>query len=85
MDNNLKFKLELTGILVRDENDHGYTAFFAELPEAVAEGDTELEAQQNLFEALKSILAVKKSESFHDLSDQHNPNYIEKSFELEIA
>ena len=81
--NDLKPKLSLTGILVEEEGS-GFTAFFAEFPEAVAEGDTEEEAQKNLFEALSNILEIKKGEGLGEqLLGGHR--FIEKSFNLQVS
>jgi predicted RNase H-like HicB family nuclease len=75
-----KTKLSLTGIFVQDKLDNGFTAFFAEFPEAVAEGDDQKEAEQNLFNSLITILDVKKEQQ------QFVGNgYTTKSFDLEIA
>jgi predicted RNase H-like HicB family nuclease len=78
----LKPKLSLTGILVEDENEKGFTAFLAEFPEAVAEGETEDEAKKNLFEALVSYLEHKKEESGNQIP---KGNFNFKSFDLELA
>lgn len=39
---------KLTAVLVKDWNVGGYTSYFVEYPEAIAEGDTEEEAIINL-------------------------------------
>lgn len=83
---NIKTKVSLTAIFVQDSNDNGFTGFFAEFPEAIAEGDTEEEVQKNLFEALSIMLKFNKEE----LEEQRalNPaqkNVIERTFELELA
>jgi predicted RNase H-like HicB family nuclease len=81
-----KTKVSLTAIFIKDPNDKGFTGFFAEFPEAVAEGNTEEEVQKNLFEALSIMLKFNKEE----LEEQRalNPNQaavIERTFELELA
>jgi len=62
MTTNIKPTVSLTGVLIQDANGGGFTAFFAEFPEAVAEGETESEVQKNLFEALSNVLEVKKDD-----------------------
>lgn len=54
--------LQLTAILVEDPQG-GFTGYFAEIPEAIAEGETEAEVETNLFEALKIILDFRREES----------------------
>lgn len=71
----------LTGILIQDPDDNGYTGYFAEFPEVVAEGNNEEEAKHNLISALKIMLEVRRSEMTHD---SHNHGKI-SSFELDLA
>lgn len=52
----------ITGILIQDPEDNGFTAYFAEFPEVIAEGKNEKEAKKNLFDALKVMLEVKRGE-----------------------
>lgn len=82
MNTDVKPKVSLTGILIQDTEGGGFTAFFAEFPEAVAEGETELEVQKNLFAALSNVLEVKKDD-FPDQVDGHK--FITKSFNLELS
>lgn len=56
----------ITGILIEDPDDKGFTAYFAEFPEVVAEGNSEQEAKKNLFEALKTMLEIRRSEMSAD-------------------
>lgn len=52
----------ITSILIQDPDDNGFTSYFAEFPEVIAEGDTEDEAKKNLIEALIVMLEIKRSE-----------------------
>jgi predicted RNase H-like HicB family nuclease len=74
-------KVSFTGILIQDK-DKGYTAYFAEFPEVIAEGDNEEEAAQNLFEAFRIMLEVKKQEMRQDSHFDVNSRI--KSFELAV-
>lgn len=58
-----KKEMSLTGIMIHDEVYDRYTAYFAEFPEAIAEGKDEKEAIENLMEAFKTILEFKKEEA----------------------
>ena len=72
---------ELIGILIQDPEDNGFTAYFAEFPEVIAEGNTEAEAKTNLIHALKIMLETKRSEM---TSDVHNHGKI-SSFAYPLA
>ena len=74
--------ISITGILIQDPIDNGYTAYFAEFPEVVAEGDSEMEAKQNLHNALKIMFELRKQES-----TMVHPNLEGRvsSFNLQIA
>jgi predicted RNase H-like HicB family nuclease len=77
-------KLQFTCILIEDPVDNGYTAFFAEFPELVVEGDTEEEAELNLLNSMSAVFKHKRQE----LETEHLlQNYKSKSlnFELEGA
>lgn len=74
--------VSLTGILIEDKQSGGFTAFFAEFPEAVAEGANEVEVQKNLFEALTNVLEVKKDEYPEELNGY---KFKTKSFNLELS
>ena len=79
-----KPKLSITGILIQDKEDKGYTAYFAEFPEVIAEGKDEKEAQENLFEALSFMLEVKKQEMSKEKNYDEKTSII-KSFDLELV
>ena len=77
-------KIKLTAILIEDPNDKGYTAFFAEFPEIVAEGNTQNEAQLNLIQTMAAVFEYKKHEN---ASDNFTSKFITKPmiFELETT
>lgn len=57
------FTLSFDAILVQDRNS-GFTAYFKQFPNIVAEGDTENDALTNLMNALHDVFQYKsKSES----------------------
>lgn len=85
MQTNPKAKLSITGLFIQDPDDKGYTGFFNELPEAVAEGDTIEEAVENLFLSLQAILEAKKEIIKEELLLQDEKGTIAKTFEFELA
>ena len=82
--NSDKPKLSITGIMIQDPVDNGYTAYFAELPEVIAEGENVEDAKKNLFNALKIMFEVKKQELGIDANFKTGSSRIE-SFELELV
>ena len=81
-----KTKVSLTAIFIQDPKDNGFTGFFAEFPEAVAEGNTEEEVQKNLFEALTIMLKFNKEEVEEARAlNPSSPKVIERTFDLELA
>ena len=75
--------INLTGILIGDKGAKGYTAYFAEFPEAIADGNTEDEARTNLFEAFKILLETRRLESYR--SDKLSGGIIQENFEFQLA
>ncbi len=55
-----KYKIVLNAVLVQDPIDNGYTGFFEQCPEAVAEGATEEEVARNLKKALEVMISFNK-------------------------
>jgi predicted RNase H-like HicB family nuclease len=51
-----------------DELDGGYVAECLDVPGAMAQGDTEQEALQNLIDAVQAVVAAKMEESFEATS-----------------
>ena len=70
---------QLTGIFVKDPNDNGFTAFFAQLPNIIAEGDTEEEATNNLIQTVQTVFEHQRKSDFQPNS------VITKQFNLSIA
>ncbi len=70
---------QLTGIFVQDPIDKGFTAFFAQLPNIIAEGDNEEEATRNLIQTVQSVFEHQQNNGY----DQ--PNVIKKQFSISIA
>ncbi len=85
MINQLNDKPVLTGILIKDPSDNGYTAFFAELPEVIAEGDTREKARENLITNLKCVLDYRREESESNYSTMDKNGYHTESFQLELS
>jgi predicted RNase H-like HicB family nuclease len=76
-------KLQLTGVFVQDPASNGFTAFFAQFPNIIAEGDTEEEATQNLIETVKTVFEHQKNNNTGDRTNTQN--VITKPFELAFA
>ena len=55
-------KLSLHGVVIQSQQS-GFTGYFTEFPEAIAEGETEEEVKKNLFEALMEVLSYKREQS----------------------
>lgn len=77
-------KIRLNCILIEDPNG-GYSAFLAELPDVVAEGDTEDEAQMNLLMTIQAVSKFKLQQTKKEFSQKANLHYRTKplNFELE--
>jgi len=71
--------LQLTGVFVQDPLDKGFTAFFAQLPNIIAEGDNEEEATKNLLQTVQTVFEHQKNNGFVQ------SNVITKQFNLSIA
>lgn len=61
--------LKLTAIFVEDNKTGGYTAFFKEIPEIVAQGNTIDEAEEMMFRLLPMVLV--DSGKTEDKSSEH--------------
>lgn len=64
--------IELNAILIPDDSG-GFSAFFAQFPEAIAEGDNEQEAMQNLLEIFSIMLKDRSEESRNSISNSGYP------------
>ena len=53
------FTLSFNAILVQDKNSKGFTAYFKQFPNIIAEGSNENEALTNLFNALHDVFKHK--------------------------
>ena len=59
-----KLEMELDGIVVLPHNpNEGYSAFFAQFPEAIAYGATNEEALENLIDIFKVMMQDKKQQA----------------------
>jgi len=70
-------KIPLTIIMVKDPNTGGFTAFFKQFPEIIAEGDSDKDVIKNLMNAVHDVFQFKnqiKSEQTDNSS-----NIIERS------
>ena len=74
------FTISLDAVIVKDPNIGGYTGFFKQFSNVIAEGETEDEVMENLFKALHDVM-LHKSKEIEDLKE-YNPDVIEKSVEL---
>lgn len=59
-------RLQLTGVLIHDERTGTVAAYFAELPNIIAEGETEDEAKANLVDALGFMFEVERDEAMEN-------------------
>lgn len=73
--------VSITGVLIQDPKTKGFTAYFAEMPDVIAEGKNEDEATKNLFEAFQSVLDFRKEES---QEEEEDGNIFTRSFNLAI-
>lgn len=74
--------LQLTAVIIEDP-EGGFTGYFAEFPEAIAEGETEDELEENLLEAFKSVLDYRREEN--ENSSSKGISKKTKMFNLEVA
>jgi len=63
---------DITYVLVEDEKVGGFTCYFAQLPNIVAEGDTEEEAKENLRALVKAVFNHQKSSVASNLVKGHH-------------
>lgn len=72
--------LQLNAVFV-EAQEGGYTGYFVEFPEAIAEGENQAEVETNLVEALKMVLEYKKEAN----ENAYFEGKTTKKFNLEIA
>lgn len=79
-------KSHITGVFLK-EKDGRFTAFFSEIPEATAQGDTVEEAEQNLFEILPEVLELKNEIANEEkvISGLSQDSIIRKSYNFELS
>jgi predicted RNase H-like HicB family nuclease len=56
-------QLQLTAVFQEDKKGRGFSGYFAEFPELMAQGKTKLEVEQKLLSSLKDMLEYKKGQS----------------------
>jgi predicted RNase H-like HicB family nuclease len=78
-----KPELTLTGIMISDAENKGITAYFAEFPEVIAQGDNIEDAKGNLLDAFRFMLEFKQSEIEDD--EDGDSNITKQSFNLSIS
>lgn len=80
MGKKLENHLQLNAVFV-ESHEGGFTGYFVEFPEAIAEGETQAEVEINLVDALKSILEYRKEAN----ENAYFEGKTTKQFNLEIA
>ena len=73
-------KISLTAIFVEEKN--GYTAFFVQFPNIIAEGDTKTEVTENLFKLLGDVFEHLKNEEDSTKSNSKDVKFTTESFEM---
>lgn len=75
--------ISITGVMIEDPSTKGYTAYFAEFPEIIAQGENIESAKDNLFSALKSMLDFKREEMKEE--EDCDDNIITQSYALTVS
>ena len=84
MKSQIKFEMELDGIVVLPHNpNEGYSAFFAQFPEAIAYGETNEDALKNLFDIFKVMMQDKKQDTINNFV-QHE-HYVATPYKMVSA
>jgi predicted RNase H-like HicB family nuclease len=76
-------KFQLTGVFVQDPDSKGFTAFFAQLPNIIAEGDTEEDATKNLIHTVQAVFEHQKDIQVKSCTPDNT--VITKPFNLSFA
>lgn len=78
---------ELTAVLVKDATTGDYSAFFAEIPGAIAQGADQKEAVNNLVDLIHLVLEDRKEDSLNEIQKNSagEVNYITQKYKLEHA
>lgn len=58
------FKFKLHIVSVQDPSSHGYTSYFAEMPEIISQGHSKSESIRNLFQAAAAVNKYKYDQAF---------------------
>jgi len=74
------FKIPLTIVMIEDARIGGFTAFFKQFPDIVAEGDTDEKAMKNLMNTVYDVFVYKNSVKSNQLS--LSKNIIEKQIDF---
>lgn len=77
-------QLQLTGVFVQDPEGKGYTAFFAQFPNIIAEGDTPEAATQNLIVAVSTVFEYQKNVELKN-TDECGGKVFTKTFDANLA
>lgn len=73
-------KSELTAIFFEDSKGRGFTTYFAEFPEVIAQGRTRDEASKLLLELLAIALKDKKKQEMKGVAKKNT-----RSFQLSVS
>lgn len=80
-----KVKSHITGIYIK-EKDGRFTAFFSEIPEATAQGDSMEDAEKALFSILPDVLEFKNELHKEDgILNTANSSITRKSYNFELS
>ncbi len=85
MDKKNPKEIVITGVLIQDEKSGGYTSYFREFPEAIAEGDSREEAISNLFDALVTMLKFRKHEANEEDENEIDAKVFTETFQLSVT
>ena len=77
--------IELTGVFVQDTKSLGFTAFFAQLPNIIAEGESETEAAQNLINTVRAVFEHQKKIDIQQNEICNNGHITTKPFSFNVA
>jgi predicted RNase H-like HicB family nuclease len=77
-------KLNLTGVFIKNKKG-GFTAYIAEIPGTVAQGETMEKATDNLFEALNSMVKYNKEEDEKEMTGLIKAKIKKKMFRFKLV
>ena len=80
-----KARMSLTAIFFKDPDDGGFTGFFAEIPEVIAEGDTIEEVEEMLFQTLPMAMSERYLVGYPIENTEAKLIPIKKTFNFELA